>query len=241
VSAKEQSADAWELEVLELTNLYRGRFGLAPLRWDSTASRAAAWKAREIPGQYQRRGLLDHNDDRPPRTFGDRMRDCAVSGYPSVGENIALGYGSPSEVMAAWEASPSHANNMRRAWGSMGVGFADGYAWVQVFSGAVGDGDIGDGGTPTPTPSATPSPTVTRPNGSPTPTRPPDVDLCRRPTVGGVWCYVDSVLPGLPWTWRRWTHIDIPGAVWVIWVDPKDNRDVGPFIFCRFGACEELR
>ena len=58
------------------------------------------------------------------------MRSLGVS-YTSAGENIAKGYTSAEDVVAAWMASPSHrANLLASRYVTVGIGYADGY-WAQ--------------------------------------------------------------------------------------------------------------
>ncbi|MES2757122.1 MAG: CAP domain-containing protein [Pseudomonadota bacterium] len=61
--------------------------------------------------------------------------------WRGIGENIALGQGTPEEAMAGWLASPGHcANIMNRGFTEMGAAFAAGGGrdrsriyWTQVF------------------------------------------------------------------------------------------------------------
>jgi uncharacterized protein YkwD len=124
----------WVLGVVELTNQHRASLGLSQLRASRSLTSAALWKAAHMAAY----NYFAHDDPAPPthRTWDQRIRDC---GYTyGVGENIAAGYASPTEVMQGWLGSPGHRANIERAeYKSIGVGaVADDQGsiyWVQVL------------------------------------------------------------------------------------------------------------
>ncbi|MGE0792462.1 MAG: CAP domain-containing protein [Sandaracinaceae bacterium] len=117
-----------------LTNAERTSRGLPALSCDRALRRAARAHAQDMC----RTGVFSHTsaDGRMPV---DRMR-AAGAVFTRTGENIAYGAPplTPSQVTAAWMASPSHrANILNAGFGRVGVGYAtcsgEGY-WVQDFA-----------------------------------------------------------------------------------------------------------
>ena len=74
-------------------------------------------------------------------TFAHSSLDWRASqlpaGWTSNGENIAYGFSTPTQVMAAWMGSAGHrANILRSNFTTVGIGYVpDGNYWVQVFAG----------------------------------------------------------------------------------------------------------
>ena len=93
-------------QVVALVNQYRASLGLAGLTNDATLSDSAAWKASHM-ATY---GYFAHDDPAPPvaRDPFTRMTDCGYAAGGAMGENIAFGQSSPSEVMTAWINSSGH-------------------------------------------------------------------------------------------------------------------------------------
>ena len=118
--------------VVSLINAHRTGMGLQPLQISPALSAAAEWKARDMAG----RGYFAHDDPGPPvaRSPGERIAAC---GYTDAawGENIAVGYTAPSDVVAAWIASPGHRENIEDpAFRVTGVAVAgDPVYWAQEF------------------------------------------------------------------------------------------------------------
>jgi uncharacterized protein YkwD len=135
-------------QVIDLINEHRAQIGLKPLAVSTTLTDAATWKARNMAAY----DYMTHDDQGPaPRTASDRMAAC---GYPSAtwGENIAMGYGTPQDVVDAWLASPGHRANIERAdYVATGVGVAgvEQMYWAESF-GSVGDSAAAASATPTP-------------------------------------------------------------------------------------------
>ncbi|MEU4608537.1 CAP domain-containing protein [Kribbella sp. NPDC023972] len=128
--------NAQEREVLNYTNQIREHQGCGPLRLDSALVEAAGRHASDMV----RRHYMDHTnpDGQDP---GDRM---AAAGYRGSGwgENIAAGYESAQEVVAAWMKSEGHRKNILNCrFTSIGIGYDPGQvksdwgpgSWVQDF------------------------------------------------------------------------------------------------------------
>jgi uncharacterized protein YkwD len=145
-------------QVVALVNQHRASLGLAGLTSDATLSDSAAWKA----GHMANYGYFAHDDPAPPvaRDPFTRMMDCGYSAGGAMGENIAFGQTSPSDVMTAWINSPGHRANIENpSFRSIGVGAAADAGgtiyWVQDFaSGAA----VGVSPPPPPPPPAPPPP-----------------------------------------------------------------------------------
>ena len=124
-------------QVVALVNQYRASLGLAGLTNDATLSDSAAWKASHM-ATY---GYFAHDDPAPPvaRDPFTRMTDCGYAAGGAMGENIAFGQSSPSEVMTAWINSSGHRQNIENpSFRSIGVGAAADAGgriyWVQDFA-----------------------------------------------------------------------------------------------------------
>ncbi|MFD7433872.1 CAP domain-containing protein [Streptomyces sp. NPDC059861] len=121
-------------DVIDLTNHARTRAGLPSLAQGPALTRAAQ----------------AHSDDMVARDFyshtapdGSRPWDRAAaagSTRRSIGENIACGQRSPTEVVTGWMNSPGHrANILKPDFTHIGIGFAgggrSGTYWTQLFGG----------------------------------------------------------------------------------------------------------
>jgi uncharacterized protein YkwD len=132
---------AWEEEVLALVNAERATGGScggqpfgpsSPLEMQPNLRCSARVHSKDMND----RGFFDHTN--PDGDGPDERAQMAGFGGPWVGENIASGQMSPSEVMAAWMDSPGHCSNILNgdyAW--IGVGYYPGgqwgHLWTQVF------------------------------------------------------------------------------------------------------------
>jgi uncharacterized protein YkwD len=124
---------AIQQSMLQALNGYRVASGLDELLYSDTLEEAADFQARDMYA----RGFFDHTNPE-----GEGPMDRAVAaGFCSprlVGENIAYGQQSVSEVQAGWQNSPGHnANMLRPDFVFVGMGH---YAapsgtqyWVQLF------------------------------------------------------------------------------------------------------------
>ena len=133
---------SWRLEVLTLTNQERSKQGLEPLAICPTLDNAAQMHAEAMKEE----GFFEHEN---PFTGEDPSSRGEQAGYgPYVGENIAMGYQTPREVVRGWMDSPGHRENILSSYLHLGVGISNGgsgkygpggwFYWVQNF-GSTGD------------------------------------------------------------------------------------------------------
>lgn len=119
-----------EMQVLNLVNAERAKYGLAPLSWDAVnLAPGAAVRAQEIAVYFS------HTRPDGSSCF------TAITNPGMVGENIAAGQRSPEEVVNDWMNSPGHrANILNARFTKLGVGYFYNsqdmyrYYWVQMFS-----------------------------------------------------------------------------------------------------------
>ncbi|MCY9549485.1 CAP domain-containing protein [Lysinibacillus xylanilyticus] len=121
--------NAFEQEVVKLTNAERTKAGLAPFKTDDKLMAAAREKSQDM----QSKKYFSHTSP----TFGspfDRMKALGIT-YKSAGENIAQGQRTPQEVVQAWMDSPGHrANILNAKFTHIGVGYVkSGNYWTQQF------------------------------------------------------------------------------------------------------------
>jgi uncharacterized protein YkwD len=131
-------AVSFEEEVLALVNEHRaagadcGSGGVFAPAEPLTMNAALRCAARLHSLDMATRGFFDHTNpdgDGP----GERI---APTGYEprTWGENIALGYATPEDVVSGWMGSDGHcANIMRAAFTEIGVGYQENRYWTQVF------------------------------------------------------------------------------------------------------------
>ncbi|MCK1988042.1 CAP domain-containing protein [Lysinibacillus fusiformis] len=128
-STTTSDVNAFEQEVVKLTNAERTKAGLSPLQTDDKLMAAAREKSQDM----QSNNYFSHTSP----TFGspfDRMKALGIA-YKSAGENIAQGQRSPQEVVQAWMDSPGHrANILNGEFTHIGVGYVkSGNYWTQQF------------------------------------------------------------------------------------------------------------
>lgn len=121
--------NAFEQEVVKLTNAERTKAGLKALQTDDKLMAAAREKSQDM----QSKQYFSHTSP----TFGspfDRMKALGIT-YKSAGENIAQGQRTPQEVVQAWMDSPGHRANILNAnYTHIGVGYVkSGNYWTQQF------------------------------------------------------------------------------------------------------------
>ncbi|MBV7699782.1 CAP domain-containing protein [Streptomyces sp. TRM70350] len=121
-------------DVIDLTNHERAHAGLPPLGPDPVLAGAAQAHSADMVA----RDFYSHTapDGRQP---WDRAA-AAGSTRRSIGENIACGQRSPTEVVTGWMNSPGHrANILKPGFTHIGIGFAcggrAGTYWTQLFGG----------------------------------------------------------------------------------------------------------
>jgi uncharacterized protein YkwD len=102
-----------------IVSRYRARHGLGPVTVNSRLSALAEKQARAMAAANK----MSHN---APTPFRVRLN---ASGYlvRTAGENIAAGYNDFEDVMARWETSASHRNNLLMR-GATQIGIGKAYA-----------------------------------------------------------------------------------------------------------------
>lgn len=116
--------------IVELVNAERGKVGCSALTLNATLSKVAQAHSEDM-ALHQNMSHSGSDGSSP----GDRITRAGYT-WSTYGENVAYGYASPEQVMAAWMASPGHkANILNCAFKEIGVGLAqpDAY-WTQDFA-----------------------------------------------------------------------------------------------------------
>ena len=112
-------------EVLTLVNQKRQENGLAPLSWNKTLAKAADIRATEI--------VVSFSHTRP-----DGSEWWSAGAQTQMGENLAFGQTSATEVVEAWMKSSTHRGNiLSSSYSVIGVScyYCNGvYYWVQEFA-----------------------------------------------------------------------------------------------------------
>ena len=112
-------------EVLTLVNQKRQENGLAPLSWNKTLAKAADIRATEI--------VVSFSHTRP-----DGSEWWSAGAQTQMGENLAFGQTSTTEVVEAWMKSSTHRGNiLSSSYSVIGVScyYCNGvYYWVQEFA-----------------------------------------------------------------------------------------------------------
>ncbi|CEG25730.1 SCP-like extracellular protein [Bacillus sp. B-jedd] len=122
---------AYEQQVVSLTNAERAKAGLPALKIDTTLSKMAREKSRDMSAN----GYFDHNSPTYGSPF-EMMKKYGIT-YTYAGENIAMGQRTPQEVVTAWMNSEGHRQNILNPnYTHIGVGhIAHGNYWTQEFIG----------------------------------------------------------------------------------------------------------
>ena len=127
-------------EVFDLTNEERAKQDLSEFIWNDKLYEAAQIRADELNILY--------SHTRPDGSDGIFiLRDMGIY-FNYVGENIAIGYLAPEDIVKAWMGSEGHRENIEnRNFRYLAVGVAritetekfhpDSYTWVQLFYGIV--------------------------------------------------------------------------------------------------------
>lgn len=138
VAASEGGA-SFEEQVLELVNAERaagadcGSAGVFDPAGPLTMNADLRCAARTHSQDMVDRDYFDHTnpDGESP---GDRI-DATGYQWRSWGENIAWGQPAPEAVVDAWMNSDGHCSNIMNAgFTEIGVGYAEGSVWTQVFA-----------------------------------------------------------------------------------------------------------
>jgi len=116
-------------EVVSLVNKERKKAGLNPVSIDEDVMYASYIRAKEIVNKF--------SHTRPDGSSCFTVLGQYNISYWAAGENIAMGYVSPKDVMTGWMNSPGHkANILTGSFTHMGVGCYEVngyYYWVQLF------------------------------------------------------------------------------------------------------------
>ncbi|MGB7085493.1 MAG: CAP domain-containing protein [Phormidesmis sp.] len=136
-------SDTFANEVLKLTNQFRAKNNLPPLKSNGELTQTAQTYSETMA----RQDFFSHTGKDGSKPW-DRAKDA---GYTAryMGENIAAGYQSPAQVVEGWINSPGHrANLLNSNFTELGVGYfllendtgSVNYKryWTQVF----GSGDL---------------------------------------------------------------------------------------------------
>ncbi|HVS63187.1 MAG TPA: CAP domain-containing protein [Thermoanaerobaculia bacterium] len=116
------STPSFEQEVVRLVNVLRQDNGnLPPLKQQSLLESAAETHSQNMAT----RDFFAHCDLDTGDSPWDRIAAAGYSGYSNLGENIGAGYQTPSEAVAAWNASAPHrANMLSPNFRELGAGYA---------------------------------------------------------------------------------------------------------------------
>ena len=91
-------------KVFEIVNQERIKAGVKPLKFNNDMYKAAMVRAKECDESF--------SHDRPNGTSCfTALKEAGVK-YLSAGENIAMGYRTPADVMKGWMDSEGHRNNI---------------------------------------------------------------------------------------------------------------------------------
>ncbi|MGW3956707.1 CAP domain-containing protein [Streptomyces sp. NPDC004752] len=115
--------------IVKLVNDERSKAGCSALTLNDTLSKAAQAHSEDMAAHQN----MSHtgSDGSAP---GDRITKAGYT-WSAYGENVAYGYPTPEQVMAAWMSSPGHkANILNCSFKDIGVGLAQpGGYWTQDF------------------------------------------------------------------------------------------------------------
>ena len=122
---------AFEQKVVALTNQERAKNGLPALKVNTTLSKMAHEKARDMSAN----NYFSHTSPTYGSPF-DMMKKYGIT-YNYAGENIAMGQQTPEDVVKAWMNSEGHRKNILSPnYNYIGVGYvAQGNYWAQDFIG----------------------------------------------------------------------------------------------------------
>ncbi len=130
VPTVDEKADSFEREVVRLVNIERRKNGLFELKYNWQLCRVARYKSEDM----RDKGYFSHTSP----TYGSpfqMIKNFGIS-YRTAGENIAKGQTTPEAVVKAWMNSQGHrANILNASFTEIGVGYASGNYWTQMFIG----------------------------------------------------------------------------------------------------------
>ncbi|MEW6181751.1 MAG: SafA/ExsA family spore coat assembly protein [Bacillota bacterium] len=123
---------AVEKEVVDMVNAERAYQGLPALSYNWELARVARYKSEDMRDKR----YFSHQSPTYGSPF-DMIRAFGIS-FRAAGENIAMGYKTPAEVMKGWMNSTGHRSNiLNSAFTQIGVGYAKDSSgmtyWTQHF------------------------------------------------------------------------------------------------------------
>ena len=127
----DSSVSAYEKKVVELVNEIRKEYGLSELKLNTKLCAVARAKSQDMKDN----NYFSHTSPTYGSPF-DMMKSFGIS-YRTAGENIAMGYRTPEEVVDGWMNSEGHrANILNGSFKEIGMGHvANGNYWTQMFIG----------------------------------------------------------------------------------------------------------
>lgn len=128
---EQYAPNEYEREVVRLVNENRALYNLPALQLNAELCRVARFKALDM----RQNRYFDHTSPTYGSPF-DMMKSFGIS-YRTAGENIAMGYRTPQQVVDGWMNSSGHrANILNPSFSQIGVGYVeDGHYWSQMFIG----------------------------------------------------------------------------------------------------------
>ncbi|MNJ55253.1 Cysteine-rich secretory protein family protein [compost metagenome] len=115
----EDTYRSYELEILDLTNVFRVSKGVSTLTWNDQAAVAARLHSADMAAQ----NYFEHNN-LEGKTPGDRMAAQGLISFKAWGENIAAGHTNAIDAHYGWINSLGHRVNLLRGeytWLGVGV------------------------------------------------------------------------------------------------------------------------
>ncbi len=127
----DSSVSAYEKKVVVLVNEIRKEYGLSELKLNTKLCAVARAKSQDMKDN----NYFSHTSPTYGSPF-DMMKSFGIS-YRTAGENIAMGYRTPEEVVDGWMNSEGHrANILNGSFKEIGMGHvANGNYWTQMFIG----------------------------------------------------------------------------------------------------------
>ena len=107
VNPKEPTEEQIVAQLVALVNKERAANNLPPLRLHPQLQAAAHWMAQDMATN----DYLDHTDHEG-RELEGRLAAFDYKTYRAIGENVAAGQATASDVMASWMQSPGHRSNI---------------------------------------------------------------------------------------------------------------------------------
>jgi uncharacterized protein YkwD len=139
-TATPQPPSSFEAEVIRLTNQERAAHGCPPLEAEVHLMNAAEGHSSDMAVN----DFFSHTGSNGSNP-GDRMLGAGYPGFTQWAENIAAGYSTPANAMAAWMNSQGHRDNILNcSLEEIGVGYVYRnpdpggvtyrHYWTQVFA-----------------------------------------------------------------------------------------------------------